>query len=445
MSASRPICLLTVTHYFPSHGGGIERVAGRLTDEFCKQNVVVEWLSADTDPPPEPTWNRTPISVRASNVIERCIQLPYPIWSISALPVLWRAIGKSDVVHVHEHLYFGSILAVCMGRLQGRPVVITQHMGALGLHTRHFTAVYEAAARALGCLIFGLATRIVFISANVRSFFGRDECAKTQLIFNGIDPKRFKAVPDDQRGLLRADLGIDPHRQVILFVGRYVRKKGLRILESLAARSPKPLWVFVGTGPETPSNWSRDNVLDLGRMSTTVFPTSTTRPICSSCRARRRVASGRTGSVGLRTWSPVDGRSPRRLSTGAGLDPGTHHSSDRRRHRRLEARSPRCTCRCEILGGANSAPAVRFSCGPGNAVHRNTCYFSTTSPRSARPRERNDVRTPMPDQEAYRDQYERLWRDLWANTHAGGPMARTRYRLALRWLALGSRKLGENA
>ena len=44
----------------------------------------------------------------------------------------------------------------------------------------------------------------------------------------------------------------------------------------------------------------------------------------------------------------------------------------------------------------------------------------------------------MPDQEAYREQYERLWRDLWANTHAGGPMARTRYRLALRWLALGS-------
>jgi len=42
----------------------------------------------------------------------------------------------------------------------------------------------------------------------------------------------------------------------------------------------------------------------------------------------------------------------------------------------------------------------------------------------------------MPDQEAYREQYERLWRDLWANCHAGGPMARTRYRLAKRWLAL---------
>ncbi len=36
--------------------------------------------------------------------------------------------------------------------------------------------------------------------------------------------------------------------------------------------------------------------------------------------------------------------------------------------------------------------------------------------------------------ESSEKQYDRLWRDLWANTHAGGPMARTRYRLALRWL-----------
>ena len=35
---------------------------------------------------------------------------------------------------------------------------------------------------------------------------------------------------------------------------------------------------------------------------------------------------------------------------------------------------------------------------------------------------------------ASREQYDALWRDLWANTHAGGPMARTRYRQALEWL-----------
>jgi glycosyltransferase involved in cell wall biosynthesis len=45
-----------------------------------------------------------------------------------------------------------------------------------------------------------------------------------------------------------------------------VRKKGLHILESLAARFPEPLWVFVGAGPEDPSRWKRENVLVLGRV-----------------------------------------------------------------------------------------------------------------------------------------------------------------------------------
>jgi 2-polyprenyl-3-methyl-5-hydroxy-6-metoxy-1,4-benzoquinol methylase len=44
----------------------------------------------------------------------------------------------------------------------------------------------------------------------------------------------------------------------------------------------------------------------------------------------------------------------------------------------------------------------------------------------------------MSSSESSREQYDALWRDLWANCHAGGPMARTRYRLATQWLNLKS-------
>jgi phosphatidylinositol alpha-1,6-mannosyltransferase len=266
MSAQRSLRLLTITNYFPAHGGGIERVAERLIDEFGKRQLVVEWISSDTDPPPQSTGNRAVVPVRTFNVVERCTQLPYPIWSISALRPLWRAIGRSDVVHVHEHLYFGSILGVCMARLRGRPVVVTQHMGALGLQSRPLTAIYETAARIVGRVIFCLATRIVFISANVRSFFSRDSCAKTSLIFNGIESGIFEVPSEALRQELRARLGVSPERQVVLFVGRFVRKKGLRILESLAGRFPEVLWIFAGSGPEDPATWRRDNVLVLGKL-----------------------------------------------------------------------------------------------------------------------------------------------------------------------------------
>jgi SAM-dependent methyltransferase len=42
----------------------------------------------------------------------------------------------------------------------------------------------------------------------------------------------------------------------------------------------------------------------------------------------------------------------------------------------------------------------------------------------------------MTSTEASRKQYDELWRELWANTHAGGPMGRTRYRVAVSWLEL---------
>jgi phosphatidylinositol alpha-1,6-mannosyltransferase len=266
MPARNPLRLLVVTNYFPSHGGGIEGVAARLTAEFADRQVSIEWLSSDTDPPPEAAPNRAAIPVRTSNIIERATQLPYPLWFPSAIPVLWKAIGKADLVHVHEHLYIGSILAVLMARLRGRPVVITQHMGALGLQRPMLTRLYEFSARLLGRMVFRLATRIVFISANVRSFFGRDECSRSRLIFNGIDPARFKPTSEEQRRQLREELGIAPRRQAVLFVGRYVRKKGLHILESLSSRFPELLWIFVGSGPQDPANWNRDNALVLGRV-----------------------------------------------------------------------------------------------------------------------------------------------------------------------------------
>src|SRR6267143_1151453 len=124
----------TITHFFPDHGGGLELVAEKLVREFASRGMSVEWFSSATDPPPRSLPGQVAHhAVAATNLIERWTQLPYPLWSLSALPTLWTSIGKADVVHVHEHLYFSSLLAVGIARLRRRPVIITQHMGALGL------------------------------------------------------------------------------------------------------------------------------------------------------------------------------------------------------------------------------------------------------------------------------------------------------------------------
>ena len=261
-----PLRLVTITHCFPAHGGGIERVAAKLVEEFVARGVQVEWFSSDTEQPPEPTANRRSTAVSTCNLVERLTQLPYPIWSPSAIPRLWRAIGDAHVIHVHEHLYVGSLMATLIARLRKRPVVITQHMGALGLGNRWLTLSYQYTARILGKLMFPAAARAVFISDNVRRFFKRQSDRQSRLIFNGIDVDRFVPVAAHARRLLQLRLGLSADRRAVLFVGRFVRKKGLHIIETLTWRFPQVEWLFIGSGPEDPAKWQRPNVRVIGRL-----------------------------------------------------------------------------------------------------------------------------------------------------------------------------------
>jgi len=265
--------LVIVTHFYPTHGGGIELVAGNLANEFSRKGVQVRWLSSNTDEVPStPHEGLIYVPIGTSNFIERLTQLPYPLWSPLALPQIWRAIGAANVVHVHEHLYLGSIVALVVARLRRRPVVITQHMGALALRSAILTSLYESSARLLGRLLFPFAARRVFISSNVRTFFGRQADPRSTLLFNGIDSARFSAGTAEQRQHTRKALDIAPGHKMVLFVGRFVRKKGLHIIEQLTSRFPSVIWMFVGSGPDDPASWGRPNVRVSGRLDHSQLP-----------------------------------------------------------------------------------------------------------------------------------------------------------------------------
>jgi glycosyltransferase involved in cell wall biosynthesis len=259
--------LLTVTHFFPAHGGGMELVAARLVEEFAARGMSVSWFSSGTDPAPQLRAQQVElVSVPTTNFIEKLTQLPYPLWSPGSLPSLWRAIGAADVVHVHEHLYASSIATLVLAWLRRKPIVITQHMGALGLRNLALTVTYELGAKLLGYLLFPIAARAVFISDNVRRFFRLERSQRSTLIFNGIDTARFRATSPESRSKLRAAIGIPEDCRTVLFVGRFVRKKGLHIIAALARRFPNVLWILIGSGPDRPRVDGLANVRVPGRV-----------------------------------------------------------------------------------------------------------------------------------------------------------------------------------
>ncbi len=256
--------LVLVTHYFSTHGGGVEKVAAELARRLAESHDwQVTWLASDVDARPQDLpAGMIPVPMTAWNGIEQRLGFPWPLWSLGALRELWLAVAEADAVHIHDALYFGNALAWLFARLRGVPLIVTQHVGAVPFRSILLRGIHQLANRTLGRLVLSSAQGVVFISPAVRDEFARF-CrfrSPPAYIPNGVDTAVFHPegqVADDPAIVAARRSG----RRVLLFVGRFVEKKGLPMLRELAAAFAQDLWVFAGHGPLDPGTWNMANVL----------------------------------------------------------------------------------------------------------------------------------------------------------------------------------------
>src|SRR5262245_21780965 len=227
--------IVVVTHYYSTHGGGIEIVAGILAERFAAAHDVV-WVASDCDAAPATARASLRCEpMRAANGIERLTGLPFPIWGPLSLLRLWRAIRVADVVHLHDFAYFGNCAAFLFAALAGKPVLITQHVGFIPYRSAVLRTALRALHLTVGRLLLGRADRVVFISRVVRDYYARFVSYRREplLVANGVDVGMFAPASAGGFERARALLGLDPERPVFLFVGRFVEKKGVHVLEAL--------------------------------------------------------------------------------------------------------------------------------------------------------------------------------------------------------------------
>ena len=252
-----------VSHYYPAHRGGVERVAGELAARLARGGAVqIEWHASDCDPAPPAAPALASVPAASCNALERGTGLPYPLWSPSALRRLARAVRTADVVHVHDFVYLPCLAAFLAARRARRPVLVTQHVGFVPFRNPLLRALLGAANRVIGAWVLGRATRVVFESASVQGYFSRFARfrAAPALVPNGVDTAKFVPASDSRREEIRQGLGVDPGTPLLLFVGRFVEKKGLPVLRELTARIPHARWLLAGWGPIDPAAWHRSNV-----------------------------------------------------------------------------------------------------------------------------------------------------------------------------------------
>ena len=258
--------ILTVTHFYENHGGGIERVAANLCRAFASDGHDAAWAASDDDPPPDSPIEAVPL--RCANPTEGATGLPMPVPGFRAMRNLVRAIGASDVVIVHDALYLTSILAMVVAKFRGKPVVLIQHIAGIEFASRLLRELMGLANLLVTRPMLHAADQLVFISNEVRrELLGEPADRDSLLLFNGVDTTIFHPRDASSRHAIRLRHGLPADSTIAIFVGRFVTKKGMAVLEALARDRPALHLALVGSGPVRPDSWDLPNVHVLGQLS----------------------------------------------------------------------------------------------------------------------------------------------------------------------------------
>ncbi|CAN5653832.1 hypothetical protein BH10PSE14_BH10PSE14_01840 [soil metagenome] len=252
--------LLTVTHFYEQHGGGIERVAGQLNRRFVAQGHDTDWAAA-AERSMSDAATATPVPMPCFNAIERLTGLPMPIPGLTALRRLASAVRRSDTVIVHDALYLSSIAAMLLAKHYRKPVVLIQHIAGIPFVNPLLKRVMALANRLVTRPMLRAADQAVFISDTVRDAFADVSTKRPPLLlFNGVDATIFRPAVAGIRTATRAALGVSDSKRLLLFVGRFVEKKGLAIIHRAAAARPDWQLVLAGHGPIDPAAWDLPNI-----------------------------------------------------------------------------------------------------------------------------------------------------------------------------------------
>lgn len=244
--ASAAVRLGVVAHYYPPHVGGLEVVARQVATGLVERGHDVTVLTSACPGPAGRTVEDGVVvrRVPVANWFERH-GVPFPVFAPSLAWHAWRLVRRSDVVQVHDMLYLSSWLVALLCRVTGTPYVLTQHVGMVEHPSRVVRLVQAVVLRTVGALVLRGAARVLPISPVIESWTrSRLPGLPTRVLRNGIDRERFRPASAEERLEIRTRLGLPADEVLVLYVGRFVPKKGFDVVS--AATGPGYRLVFAG-------------------------------------------------------------------------------------------------------------------------------------------------------------------------------------------------------
>jgi D-inositol-3-phosphate glycosyltransferase len=243
---------LLVSHHYPPHIGGLGLVVQKQAEGLAENGYQVIVLTSrygrvrDADRGGK---GIRVIGVPCSHILEKVLNIPFPLFSVSLIWRAWRQVRSAEVVHIHDVFYLSSWVAGAFAILLRKPMLVTQHVAMVDHSSGFVMLVQRLVYGTFGRWLFSGARKVVVYNQNVQSFLRSMGVPQGRILFlsNGIDTAAFRPAAQEERAAIRQRFGLPQGRLLVLFVGRLVEKKGYHIL--LDARDPAYDLVFVGPGP----------------------------------------------------------------------------------------------------------------------------------------------------------------------------------------------------
>jgi glycosyltransferase involved in cell wall biosynthesis len=247
--------VLTAAHYWLPHVGGVEFEAREQARRLVARGHDVTAISsrigddrALSDDDGFPVYK-----VKASNLLEERIRLPYPLFSPRLFSLASHLARDADVVYAHTHTFMSTIAAAYAARAQNKPFVLNQNNPFIE-YRFPLNLVQRSADATIGRYTVGSADRLLAISEFTARYVKRLAPGRDVTVMHlGTDTERFSPVSTEERAAIRRRLDLPVDAFIALTVRRLFFRNGLDTLIDAAThlRGLAGLHVVIGgTGPE---------------------------------------------------------------------------------------------------------------------------------------------------------------------------------------------------
>jgi len=241
--------ILFITHYYLPHFGGIETVVGSESSYLKKSGHQVRIISSDIS-------NRSGghagtgedvLRIPAINPFER-YGVPYPVFSPRIILTLIGEINRADIIHAHGLLYGGSFWAALISKIFHKPFIVTEHVGIVPFNNPMLRLVQKAAFLTFGSITAGLADQIYVLNKSIKEYIGKLYLKDVKILPNGVNTVLFSPSSREEKLKVRKKLGLPTDIPLVLYIGRFVEKKGINLIKSI--RQTDFRLVMVGDGED---------------------------------------------------------------------------------------------------------------------------------------------------------------------------------------------------